>query len=329
MIPVLLLIVSALCGMVFGYAAQRGSICAVRGVEDVIGKRSPRQMLAFLRCSVWVVAITVPFVWIDRSAHLAMPHLPGFPAIAGGFMFGVGAALNGSCSFGTIIRLGSGDLSFIATLTGMVVGFWLQAKIGAPAMRGVGDSLLETPSWTGAAILFAVLIFVGREAWRLKLRGPDASGWEPERAVALMGMAGGLLYALHGSWTYTAVLQGAAMAHGAGIAPVLILIFLSSILGAAIAAERGRRFRLRSNLVSVPKRLVGGFIMGSAAAYVPGGNDALLLHAAPAASPHTLLAYPALLLGITAAILGSRAVRSRTPIVDRLSTKSWKTSGRE
>jgi hypothetical protein len=49
--------------------------------------------------------------------------------------------------------------------------------------------------------------------------------------------------------------------------------------------------------------------MGAGAALVPGGNDALVLHALPGLVPHTALAYAAMVAGIGCALLWSRALR--------------------
>lgn len=304
------LLLSMLCGIGFGYAAQRGSICAVRGVADLIDRRSFRQFGAAPRCSLWVVATAVPLVWIYPDAHLAPIHAISLAALLGGLIFGMGAALNGSCSFGTIIGLGAGDLSYLATLAGTAAGFALQARIGPAAPAAVGPGLLEAPSSIGLYLIAAAWALCANELRRLGLRPRRRRRWSPERAVALMGITGGVLYALNGSWAWTVTLQrGVAAMAGAPIwEPRLGLIFVACVAGAAWGVRR--RVRLRLNLRAWPARLAGGAVMGAGAAYVPGGNDALLLHGAPALSPHVLVAWPALLAGVAIALLAGRRLRA-------------------
>jgi hypothetical protein len=54
--------------------------------------------------------------------------------------------------------------------------------------------------------------------------------------------------------------------------------------------------------------LGGGVLMGAGAALVPGGNDALVLHALPSLLPHAALAYTAMVAGISCALLPSQAL---------------------
>lgn len=307
----IVLFVSALLGIGFGFAAQRGSICAVRGVREVLEQRSLQQMRAVLLCMIWVVATAVPLVWLDREAHLAPLYAAGFAAFGGGLLFGVGAALNGSCSFGTLIGLGAGDLSYLGTLAGLAIGFALQPMIGPPAPLPGGPGPLETPGIAGLFLVAAAWIACAATGAPARL---SAREWTPAQAAAWMGITGGLLYALHGSWAYTVTLRNSvvSMAGGGGWDPLLVLLFAACVAGAALAA-RGRSLKLRLDPAAWPARLSGGTVMGLGAAYVPGGNDALILHGAPALSPHVLVAYPALVLGIAVALLAGRAIRRLRP----------------
>jgi hypothetical protein len=69
----------------------------VRAVEDLLEGRGGALFLAFLKCSVWVAAVTLPLAWaMVPGARLAFAYPLGCPAAAGGFLFGVGAALTGT-----------------------------------------------------------------------------------------------------------------------------------------------------------------------------------------------------------------------------------------
>jgi uncharacterized membrane protein YedE/YeeE len=303
---VLILTVSALCGVAFGYAAQRGSLCVVSGIESLLAGRSPRVFLSFLRCSVWVLAISLPLAWClagDQLDTIARPTLIG---LGGALLFGIGAAVNGGCSFGTLIRLGGGDASFVATLAGLGFGFVVQQRFPAldPMLASLGPTPLERPTLLTALALAAAATFCVRELIRERRRDNLDRRWPPERAAILMGVAGGVLYALHGSWAYTVAIERGLAAMTADDIPNLdlALIFLSCLAGAAIAARRLHRFALRLNARDIPRHLLGGTIMGTGAALIPGGNDVLVLHALPALSPHALFAYAALVAGAAAAL---------------------------
>ncbi len=311
----LMLLISALCGVAFGYAAQRGSLCVVSGIEALLEGKSPRVFLSFLRCSVWVIAVTLPLAWLINGEQLDVIAAPGLITVAGGLLFGVGAAINGGCSFGTLIRLGGGDASFIATLAGLAFGYLLQRH--APAfdvsLDVVGPSPLETPTLVGALALLLAVAFCVRELMLERRRGSSLGRWAPERAALVMGVAGGVLYALHGSWAYTiAIERGLAHMRAGGIPDLdLALIFIACLIGAALGARRLDRFRIQLNARDVPKHLLGGTIMGVAAALIPGGNDVLVLHSLPALSPHAPVAYLTLVVGAAGALALSSRLRRR------------------
>jgi len=58
----------------------------------------------------------------------------------------------------------------------------------------------------------------------------------------------------------------------------------------------------------VERGLAGGALVGTGAALVPGGNDALALHALPGLVPHAALAYAAMVAGIGCTLLSSQVL---------------------
>lgn len=314
-----LLLVATPCAVAMGYAAQRGSICAVRGVEAVIEERSPRLFLSFLRASGWVALVSMPLIWLGAGdVRLASNIWPSVPILAGAFLFGVGAAINGGCSFGTLLRLAAGDISFLLTLVGLSLGFALQRLASwAPDPLTAGSSPLAQPNIATIAAFALLTAWAIREMLRLPRRHPlGTGGWPPEVAVVVMGISGGVLYALYGSWMYTVALDRglSAMMSDAITDFDLLVLFVGLLGGAAFAARRMRLWRFRLNAVQAVQRLVAGTMMGFGAALVPGGNDVLVLHAFPALSAHALPAYVAMSLGVGLAVMlrrsGTRLHRS-------------------
>lgn len=324
---------TGLAGLV-GFAAAHGGICAVRAVEDLFDGRGGGLFLAFLKCSIWVAAITLPLSWaMVPGAHIASAAPLAWPVAAGGFLFGVGAALNGGCAFSMISHLGAGDSGQLCTLFGLGLGFALHdAWIGplVPPAAPQPGPLARPEAWS-LVLLAAAWFWTAREALRLRRFAPSA---RTDRTMAVVGLASAVLYAIHGPWMYTASLaQGAVWAKG-GAAPSAPLLLLSAgaLAGAALAAWVRGRFRpRRPRLGPALRGLAGGALMGVGAAMVPGGNDALVLHGLPALLPHAALAYAALVAGAACVLSLLRAFkafarRRGLPGCPRESKPSWETS---
>jgi uncharacterized membrane protein YedE/YeeE len=299
--PASLVLSVCLAGLV-GFAVAHGGICAVRAINDLLDGRGGALFLAFLKCSAWVAAITLPLNWIMvPGGHFAPGYPLAWPVAAGGFLFGVGAALNGGCAFSTVSHLGAGDFGQVFALLGLGLGFALHGlwigPLVPPAALLPPDALARPEAWS-LALLAAAWLWAAREASRLRRPAPDTGA---DRMMAVVALASGALYVLHGPWVYTAGLaQGAAWAARVGPAPsaLLPLLFAGTLAGAVLAAwKRGRLRPRRPEPRPAMLGLVGGVLMGVGAALVPGGNDALILHALPALLPHAAMAYAALVAG--------------------------------
>jgi uncharacterized protein len=308
---IVLFMVSIVCAVCFGFATQHGGLCVVSGIADVLDHRSTRVFLSFFRISVWVALVTIPICWLYSASHLPMVYAPDLAVIAGGFMFGIGAAVNGGCSFGTLIRFGAGELSFIASFIGMAIGVWLQRHLlmsADPFPKGL--SVLAHPSWPGLVLLGIIALFCLREL--VLLPGWKGAGSRsPEQAAMAIGLAGGALYIFNGPWPYMVAFDQLVnrsrpnQLHGL----VLAGITFATLAGATLGAMRNNMFRIHCQWRLLPLRILGGVMMGFGAALIPGGNGVLVLHAFPALSPHAVPAYIALILGVGASLLVSRFLR--------------------
>lgn len=291
-----------------GYGAQRGGLCLVTGIEQLLDQRSARLLLASSRMSIWSIVVTVTIFWLVPSAHFSTTYAVAGAALFGGILFGIGAAINGGCAFGTLTRLGAGDFSFALTLVGIAIGIaaghWL---VPDDPRRELGPTLLAIPSLTGVAVLLASVLFCAREVLTRRTC-PEADHWPPEYSAILIGTTGGALYTLAGNWSFTLLLQQSSV-QGDAAAPSLsipLLISSAALAGAIAAAVASREFRPRFASHPLLRRLGGGTLMGFGGALIPGGNGVLLLQAIPALSPHAVPAYLAVLAGAAAAILALR-----------------------
>jgi len=324
---VLLPALALLCTVLIGYAAHRASLCNVRAVADILQRRDPTMLLGLLQAVLWMAALTGMLVLagglVPAPAQVRMPL--GW-ALAGGLLFGAGAALNGGCSLSTLHRLADGNLGMLATLGGFGAGVlaWVVVmEQGHPAqLTPVVSVWLRWPAlapWLLAALLLWVALRV-RAFWRLaRAAGPGAlrahvlaPSYPPWIAAALLGLSGGLLYATQGAWSYTSFLRS-ELVHGLGraMAPRAwhAVLVAGLLAGMSISALQRRSLVWRGpgRLAGWLRHAAGGFLMGAGAALIPGGNDTLLLSGLPSLSATALGTYLFLLAGIAATLRLLRA----------------------
>ena len=310
-IPIVALVVSCLLAALLGFAAHRASICTVRAVAEMMSARSAFMLASIGKSALWVMAFTLPFAWLMPAAGYGGWALT-VPALAGGLLFGFGAALNGACAYATMTRLMDGEVRMAAAIGGFAIGIvtfltlvdlqWLTRPWPAPVLIG---SYLTVAMLLSLALLAWALYELPR-VWRnrpkhLHVREMAlAPQYRLSTAALLIGVAGSVIYLLFGSPGYTITLQNLVQsligyAPPSAIRVVLLLAVLAGMLASTL--QRGS-FRLdwrpqRSWL----RNIFGGALMGLGTAMVPGGNDALVLYGIPSFSPHALPAFAALLIG--------------------------------
>lgn len=159
-----------------------------------------------------------------------------------------------------------------------------------------------------------------RRLWRSRTLGISWSQrlfnghYRLSTAAVILGISSGILYTLHGTWTYTTVLkqevQGLFRAD-INLSWLLLGLFLAMIAGMSLSSWQRGGFHLKWR-GGRSHRFCGGLLMGLGGALIPGGNDELILRAIPALSPHALPAYIALLAGVTCALGWLRFLRGKT-----------------
>ena len=107
-----------------GFLARRGRFCTLGAIEDAIYASDTRRLRS------WALAAAVAMFGTQLLASLTVfdlsqtiyvgPRLEWGGAIIGGLLFGLGMALVGTCGFGTLLRLGGGDLK--ALFAFLVIG---------------------------------------------------------------------------------------------------------------------------------------------------------------------------------------------------------------
>jgi uncharacterized protein len=253
-------IISLLLAALIGFSAHRANVCTVAAVADVLSSRRGYMFVGFFKTSLWVITIT----------SALMLFVPGLPAtntvwecsgltLLGGFVFGLGAVLSKGCAFSVLTRLADGQISILLTLSGIFVGAFgyvvLAPTLGLPAARSLASPYLSAGPWL--PILAAASLFLAiNEAVRLWRTRPAntavlelflAERYRLSTAAAIIGLSNGLLYALHGPWAYTRVIQHGAQ-HLAGSESkgptVLAMLAMAMFVGMLFSSWQRDNFKL-------------------------------------------------------------------------------------
>ena len=142
-------------GLLAGGAARFGRLCTMSAIEDALvghdfrGAKAWGLALAVAIAATQLGALAGAIELVDNPYSGRQVHMLG--AALGGLVFGLGMTLVGTCSFGLIVRAGSGDLRALAA--GVVVGIFAFA-ITAGALAPLRAPLLDLGVFTlpGATI---------------------------------------------------------------------------------------------------------------------------------------------------------------------------------
>ena len=150
-----MLLVSAFLAFVVGFCIQRASVCAVRATEQWVYHRRTSRLRAFFSAAAWSGIVILPLAWLlPRSAMLSEDAPVTWTVLAGGALFGIGAALNGACALGTVAQLTRGRTDYLATLVGIILGAMMAIRLRVHSEATI-PSILSKPNWLGWAALVA------------------------------------------------------------------------------------------------------------------------------------------------------------------------------
>lgn len=316
-------VVACLFAGLLGFAAHRASICTVRAVAEIVSARTGFMLASIGKSALWVIALTVPFLWLVPAATAGINGWPiTLSALAGGLLFGIGAAINGGCAYSTMSRLMDGEVRMAMSVGGFAAGIftflalvdleWLARPKPAPALIGsvVNYALIVS------VVLLAWALYEVPRVWRGRpkhLRVTDmilAPQYRLSTAALLIGVASTVIFLLIGSPGYTITLQNLVQAlAGYGKFPsAMRVVLLLAVLGGMLVStlQRGSFYFDWRPQLSWLRNIFGGALMGLGTAMLPGGNDALILYGVPSFSPHALPAYAALIVGAVVGVLAMK-----------------------
>ncbi len=276
-------------------------------------------LASFGKTVLWVIAITIGLTWLAGDAVApATAWRLSLLALVGGFVFGVGAVINGGCAFATLTRLANGQIAIVLSLVGFcsgIAGYGIMVgALSLPTLE-MGEPLIDiSQPWVLSALVVLVVwmlweilaMFRARSVAQSRPESISAGRYRLSTGAALMGVSNGFLYALVGTWAYTYTLgqqvqQLFRLSVGPGI--FLWLLFLSLLSGMTWSAWQSGQLRVDWRFSNWAAYLAGGTLMGLGAGLAQGGNDVLLLHGIPGLSPHALPVFAAMILGIAVTLL--------------------------
>lgn len=303
--------IALICAGLMGYAIQRGATCTVAAVDEIVRHRRATRLIAIVEASIWVIGGLILAAWFGVLPMQPAGYAVTSWTIPGGMLLGYGAYVNRACVFGSVARIGSGEWAYLMTPVGFLAGCW------AIAVTGVTTKVrLDTQSLVLAMPHLLVLPLGLFALWRLwragsawRRRAFAAHIWSPHLATALIGITFVIMLLTVGAWAYTDVL--AQIAHGmtAMVSSGLILL-LALFAGALLGGWTAGRLSLRKpSLADIVRCLVGGLLMGWGSSLIPGGNDGLILIGLPLLLPYAWLAFGAMCVTITAAMVVAKLMR--------------------
>ncbi len=107
-------------GVAIGYTARRGRLCTFGALEDAFVARDFRRLrvlaLALALALLGTQGLIASGALSPETIRYLPTSMPLLSIVLGGILFGFGMAMVGTCAFGSLVRLGSGDLRSLITL---------------------------------------------------------------------------------------------------------------------------------------------------------------------------------------------------------------------
>src|SRR6266508_4125177 len=117
------LVVTAVLAAILGFATHRASICTVRAVAELLSSRRAFMLASVVKSMLWASAVAIPFFVLSGTAPQPMGAWQlSVAAVLGGFVFGLGAAMNGACVYSTMARLADGEGGMFVAVVGFGLG---------------------------------------------------------------------------------------------------------------------------------------------------------------------------------------------------------------
>lgn len=278
---------------ILGYLAQTTGLCMVRGVKEA-RDGNPMFLIAIIFSGTFSW-LSIGLIYVVTEQNLFTTYLPTWHFAVGGFLFGLGAALNQGCGVSTISRLARGQLVMLATIAGWIVA-WI---VFSTLMVGIKPNRYEMPVAIQYSALIVGSILLGLFIFRLNKASQIL--WLSMLAIGFMA---GCIFVFEPHWTPSGLLKDVSFyvwndAEHLWPSAERFMLIACLVLGMLIAAIATQSFRLQTaKMKRYLWHLGSGCLMGFGAVLAGGGNDTQLLVALPALSPAGVVAVLSIIVGI-------------------------------
>ena len=302
-----MLLISAIILIGFlGYLAQTTGLCLVRGVNETLaGKPMFLFSIVMSGSLAWIsiligylVGVETPFISYEYSIL----------AVAGGFLFGFGASLNGGCGVSTISKLARGQFVMALTISGWLVGWLLLASFSLDYR--ISPYQIKLSLHTGILVCISVFILL----CTIKMTRANRKLW---LSMLGIGLCAGIVFLHEPKWTPSGLLMDISLSLWYEISDIWpdesrFMLISALLIGMVLAALHKKTFELvaltsRSSL----KHFLAGCLMGVGAAIASGGNDSQLLLGLPSLSPAGITTVLCMLAGIAVGLKLPTVVKLR------------------
>jgi uncharacterized membrane protein YedE/YeeE len=285
-------------GLGLGFVARKGRFCTLGAIEDAVYAEDFRRIRTWVLAAATAIAAThvlIALTDIDLSRSIYVsPRVELGGIVLGGFLFGIGMALVGTCGFGTLLRLGGGDLKALVTflVLGIAAFMAMRGLTGLARVRlfdPLSVDLAPLPSQRladvlrlppGSHVVLAAAVAATGAAWALTDRR-----FRDSRKLVATGIGIGALVAA--GWWITgdagfdpfAERRVESFTFVAPVGDTLVYAMFASgtridfpvgsvlgvVAGAFIAARSAQEFRWEApdDAREMKRHLFGAFLMGS------------------------------------------------------------------
>lgn len=280
-----------------GWLVQRGGFCMVAGISAALNQQ-PQRLLLILS-----VALLSGLVWMPlRAPTLYSPEGRAFWfALAGAMLFGMGAALNHGCFFGTLTKLFSGEGHMWFSLAGIITASLAIPPLQFPdTLPVIGYPLV----W-----LYLALLAVTTGGW---LAWHHRNSLQAFLYLLVPGVTFGVLYPSTPGWSLSQLMINCWhwFQHDAVVPAIRLVEFLAFLSGMlAYRLRFGGMAFVRLRPVRAIIHFLAGWVMVVGARLMGGGNDSLLFRKLPSLTPQVLLQLLVMCLSIAATLCLMRRLR--------------------
>ncbi|AVO45080.1 YeeE/YedE family protein [Phreatobacter cathodiphilus] len=154
-------------GFACGFTVQRARLCTFGAVEDALVGGNWRRLKAFglsLALAILGAQALVAVFGFDLGTTTYVPaRIALAGTLVGAILFGLGMALVGTCAFGSLVRLGTGDLRSLVTLLVFAVFAYavLRGVLAGVRIDTVEAVALSLPAGTTGAYPDLLALWLG------------------------------------------------------------------------------------------------------------------------------------------------------------------------